>query len=69
MSIELKEEHPPVDFIRVMKMNMVEWPYMMLGILASIVMGAAMPVYAILFGEVLGVLKLEPAQARYDPDL
>ena len=66
MSIDPKEEHPPVDFFRVMKMNMVEWPYITLGILASIVMGGAMPVYAILFGEVLGVLKLAPDQARED---
>ena len=66
MSIDPKEEHPPVDFFRVMKMNMVEWPYITLGILASIVMGGAMPVYAILFGEVLGVLKLSPDQARED---
>ena len=29
-------------------------------------MGGAMPVYAILFGEVLGVLKLAPDQARED---
>ena len=64
LSIDHKEEHPPVDFFRVMKMNLVEWPYISLGILASIVMGGGMPVYAILFGEVLGVLKLAPDEAR-----
>ena len=66
LSIDPKEDHPPVDFFRVMKMNMVEWPYISMGILASIIMGGGMPVYAILFGEVLGVLKLAPDQARED---
>ena len=35
-----------------------------LGLLGSVVMGGAMPVYAILFGEVLGVLKLSADEAR-----
>ena len=39
--------------MRVMRMNLPEWPYILLGLLGSIVMGGAMPVYAILFGEVL----------------
>ena len=45
-------------------MNAPEWPYILVGLLGSVVMGGAMPVYAILFGEVLGVLELEPDQAR-----
>ena len=44
---------PQVDSVRVMRMNLPEWPYILLGLLGSIVMGGAMPVYAILFGEVL----------------
>ena len=58
------EELPAVDGWRVMKMNLPEWPYILLGLLGSIIMGGAMPAYAILFGEVLGVLKLEPDEAR-----
>ena len=42
-----------MDSVRVMRMNLPEWPYILLGLLGSIVMGGAMPVYAILFGEVL----------------
>ena len=45
-------------------MNAPEWPYILVGLLGSVVMGGAMPVYAILFGEVLGVLELEPDEAR-----
>ena len=44
---------PQVDSVRVMRMNLPEWPYILLGLLGSIVMGGAMPVYAILFGEVI----------------
>ena len=55
---QLEEDLPEVDAMRVIKMNLPEWPYILLGLLGSIVMGGAMPVYAILFGEVLGVLKL-----------
>ena len=60
------EELPEVDSLRVMRMNLPEWPYILLGLLGSVVMGGAMPVYAILFGEVLGVLKLAPDEARSD---
>ena len=42
--------------IRIMKVNSPEWPYVFCGILASVVVGAWIPVYAVLFGEVLGSL-------------
>ena len=61
---ELEEELIKVDSGRVVRMNLPEWPYIAVGLLGSIVMGGAMPVYAILFGEVLGVLKLETDEAR-----
>jgi hypothetical protein len=46
------EDLPEVDTLRILKTNGPEWPYILLGALASVVMGASMPVYAILFGEV-----------------
>lgn len=46
------DDLPKVDQIRVLKMNGPEWLYMTVGGIASVVMGASMPVYAILFGEV-----------------
>ena len=49
----LTPDWPQVDSVRVMRMNLPEWPYILLGLLGSIVMGGAMPVYAILFGEVI----------------
>ena len=52
--------------MRIIKTNSPEWPYVVLGSLASIVMGGSMPVYAILFGEVLGVLSKDVETARSD---
>ncbi|XP_022900124.1 ATP-dependent translocase ABCB1 [Onthophagus taurus] len=40
----------------IMKMNSTEWPQILIGCITSVIMGCAMPVFAILFGEILGVL-------------
>ena len=55
---EFHEDLVEVDSLRILRTNSPEWPYIVVGLLGSAVMGGAMPVYAILFGEVLGVLKL-----------
>lgn len=60
----VEEELVQVDSLRIMKMNSKEWPFVVVGMIGSIVMGGAMPVYAILFGEVLGTLKLSTEEAR-----
>ena len=44
-----------VSVWRIMKMNFPEWPYILVGVISAAGMGASMPVYAILFGDVLGV--------------
>lgn len=40
----------------ILKMNKPEWPQLLGGLLSSVVMGFAMPIFAILFGEILQVL-------------
>ena len=52
------EELPQVDGLRILKTNGPEWLYILLGALASVIMGASMPVYAILFGEVKERVKI-----------
>ncbi|KAJ8919087.1 hypothetical protein NQ315_012072 [Exocentrus adspersus] len=42
--------------IEVMKMNSPEWPHILIGCIGAIVMGCAMPVIAVLFGDILGTL-------------
>ena len=46
------EDLPRVNTFRIFMTNAQEWHYILFGSLASVVMGASMPVYAILFGEV-----------------
>lgn len=62
--VVVAEDLVQVDLARIAKMNGPEWPYVVVGLLGAVVMGGAMPVYAILFGEVLGVLKLSSEEAR-----
>ena len=46
------EDLPKINTFRIFSTNGKEWHYILMGSLASIVMGASMPVYAFLFGEV-----------------
>ena len=46
------EDLPKINTWRIFSTNANEWHYILFGSLASVVMGASMPVYAFLFGEV-----------------
>src|SRR5687767_8263368 len=37
------------------RLNKTELPYILLGVVASFVLGAAYPIYALLYGDVMGV--------------
>ena len=58
---------PEVDTLRIFRMNAKEWPFILGGGVASLVMGASMPVYAVLFGEVLGLLSEPVSLSFLDP--
>lgn len=47
----------------VIQWNKTEWPYITIGSVCSLLMGAAMPLFAILFGEIVQVL------SKPDPDV
>jgi hypothetical protein len=55
--IEDNEEEPPlpVSVTRILKKNMPEWPQLLIGSLASIVVSSATPIFVLLFGEILRV--------------
>lgn len=57
--VEAEEEDTNADkkdsVVEVMKMNSPEWPHILIGCIGAIVMGCAMPVFAVLFGSILGV--------------
>jgi hypothetical protein len=50
-----EEEPPPISMMTILKKNMPEYPYILLGSFGSIVIGFAMPLFAVLFGDILGV--------------
>ncbi|XP_053483597.1 ATP-dependent translocase ABCB1 isoform X1 [Ictalurus furcatus] len=58
-----KEKVTDVPFTRILAMNKPEWPYLVVGILASTVGGAVYPCLAILFAKIIGVF------AEPDPEL
>ncbi|XP_050514648.1 ATP-dependent translocase ABCB1-like isoform X1 [Diabrotica virgifera virgifera] len=55
-------ENKDVSVFEILKMNAPEWPYILFAGLGSIVVGCGMPVFAVLFGSILGTL------ANGDPD-
>lgn len=57
-SLQEKEEEetlPEVATWEIIKKNASEWPYIVGGVLGSAIQGTTIPLYAILFGEILGV--------------
>lgn len=54
--VELEnEKEDTVSMFTIIKWNEREKFYILTGTLSSIVMGVAMPIFAVLFGEILGV--------------
>ncbi|XP_060726456.1 ATP-dependent translocase ABCB1-like [Tachysurus vachellii] len=58
-----KEKVADVPFTKILALNKPEWPYLTVGILASIVGGAVYPCVAILFAKIIGVF------AESDPEV
>lgn len=50
-----KEDVYPVSVFRLVKLNSPEWPYILFGCGAAMVVGASFPLFAVLFGEMYGV--------------
>uniref|UniRef100_A0A3B3S4D3 ABC-type xenobiotic transporter n=1 Tax=Paramormyrops kingsleyae TaxID=1676925 RepID=A0A3B3S4D3_9TELE len=53
---------PEVPFKRILALNKPEWPYLVIGVLASLVGGAVYPCLAIVFAKIIGVF------AETDPE-
>lgn len=45
--------------VPIMRLNKPEWPQITCGCISSVIMGCAMPLFAVLFGEIIGVLAEE----------
>ncbi|KAK2488631.1 hypothetical protein MC885_007996 [Smutsia gigantea] len=51
----LDENVPLVSFWRILKLNITEWPYFVVGILCAIVNGGLQPAFAVIFSRIVGV--------------
>lgn len=50
-----QEKLPEISFFRLLKLNKSEWPYILFGILAASVNGAAHPGFSIIFAKFIAV--------------
>uniref|UniRef100_A0A665UJT8 ATP-binding cassette, sub-family B (MDR/TAP), member 4 n=1 Tax=Echeneis naucrates TaxID=173247 RepID=A0A665UJT8_ECHNA len=52
----LQEENvPPVSFLKVMRLNISEWPYILVGTICAIINGAMQPLFAVIFSKIITV--------------
>jgi len=58
----VKDDVPKVAMGRLMRENSPEWLFILIGVVCSTAMGALMPIFAILFGNVLGVISYTDIQ-------
>lgn len=53
---ELDDAKPSVSWMRLLKISLSEWPYLIVGSVAALIMGLHTPLYGVIFGSILGVL-------------
>ncbi|XP_061918755.1 phosphatidylcholine translocator ABCB4-like isoform X2 [Entelurus aequoreus] len=52
---EEDEKVPPVSFLKVMRFNLPEWPYILVGTICAMINGAMQPLFAVLFSKIITV--------------
>uniref|UniRef100_A0A8D3DCN0 ABC-type xenobiotic transporter n=1 Tax=Scophthalmus maximus TaxID=52904 RepID=A0A8D3DCN0_SCOMX len=55
------EDVPPVSFLKVLRLNLPEWPYIVVGTICAVINGAMQPAFAIIFSKIITVFA-EPDQ-------
>ncbi|XP_062395061.1 ATP-binding cassette, sub-family B (MDR/TAP), member 4 [Sardina pilchardus] len=67
---EEEEKVPEMSFFKILKWNLPEWPYMVVGVLCAIINGGMQPAFAIIFSKIIGVFaEPDPAVVRQKADL
>lgn len=46
---------PLVSFGRILKLNITEWPYLVVGVLCAVVNGCMQPASSVIFSRIIGV--------------
>ena len=49
------ESVPPVSFWRILKLNITEWPYFVVGVFCAIINGALQPALSVILSRMIGV--------------
>uniref|UniRef100_A0A8C5PZC9 ABC-type xenobiotic transporter n=1 Tax=Leptobrachium leishanense TaxID=445787 RepID=A0A8C5PZC9_9ANUR len=57
-----KAKLPTVSFLKIMKLNKSEWPYILVGTLAAMVNGATHPAFCIFFAKIIAVFSSDDAE-------
>lgn len=52
---EEDEKVPPIPFLKVLRLNLPEWPYIVVGVICATINGAMQPLFAILFSKIIAV--------------
>ncbi|XFF77201.1 hypothetical protein AB1E18_003420 [Capra hircus] len=47
------ESVPPVSFLKILKLNKTEWPYLVVGTLCAVANGALQPAFSVIFSEMI----------------
>ncbi|KAJ8353931.1 hypothetical protein SKAU_G00214980 [Synaphobranchus kaupii] len=50
-----EEKVPPVSFLKVLRLNLPEWPYIVVGIICATINGGMQPAFAIIFSKIIAV--------------
>lgn len=64
-SEESEESEKPrkSTFLKILKINRTEWPFLVVGSLCAIAVGASFPAFAVIFGEIFAV-SFSPCQLK-----
>ena len=56
VTLLLQDENvPPVSFFEVMRLNLSEWPYILVGTICAMINGAMQPAFTVIFAMIIGV--------------
>ncbi|XP_063099468.1 ATP-dependent translocase ABCB1 isoform X1 [Cavia porcellus] len=67
----LEENVPPVSFWRILKLNITEWPYFVVGVFCAIINGGLEPAFAVIFSKIVGLFSRndDPETKRQNSNL
>uniref|UniRef100_A0A8C4KWK7 ATP binding cassette subfamily B member 1 n=1 Tax=Equus asinus asinus TaxID=83772 RepID=A0A8C4KWK7_EQUAS len=69
LSTKEDENVPPVSFWRILKLNITEWPYFVVGIFCAIINGGLQPAFSIIFSRIIGVSVYDPETKRQNSNM